>query len=111
VATLLSHGYSSARVLPLTLTKANSCFDWGKTLGTLTQMQLMQQGGKPHGGKVGLGHTLYDDSALRGVTNPRISPDARVSGIRATDRMRIFGSLINHIFFVLWFDPKHEIAP
>ena len=31
VATLLSHEGSSARVLPLTLTKANSCFDWGKT--------------------------------------------------------------------------------
>src|SRR5579884_1644748 len=35
VATLLSHGYSSARVLPLTLTKANSCFDWGKTICNL----------------------------------------------------------------------------
>jgi hypothetical protein len=32
VATLLSHEGSSARVLPLTLTKANSCFDWGKTV-------------------------------------------------------------------------------
>src|SRR5215831_89642 len=32
VATLLSHGCSSARVLPLTLTKASSCFDWGKTV-------------------------------------------------------------------------------
>jgi hypothetical protein len=31
VATLLSHGCSSARVLPLTLTKASSCFDWGNT--------------------------------------------------------------------------------
>src|SRR5215813_12870863 len=31
VATLLSHEYSSARVLPLTLTKANSCFDWSNT--------------------------------------------------------------------------------
>ena len=31
VATLLSHECSSARVLPLTLTKASSCFDWGKT--------------------------------------------------------------------------------
>src|SRR6516164_10349672 len=28
VAPLLSHECSSARVLPLTLTKANSCFDW-----------------------------------------------------------------------------------
>src|SRR6185437_8019684 len=31
MATLLSHGCSSARVLPLTLTKASSCFDWGNT--------------------------------------------------------------------------------
>src|SRR5262249_28145646 len=31
MATLLSHGCSSARVLLLTLTKASSCFDWGET--------------------------------------------------------------------------------
>src|SRR5262249_32198975 len=31
VARLPGHGWSSARVLPLTLTKANSCFDWGNT--------------------------------------------------------------------------------
>src|SRR5262245_13799948 len=31
VATLPGHGCSSARVLPLTLTKANSGFDWGNT--------------------------------------------------------------------------------
>src|SRR5437588_4409473 len=31
VATLLSHEGSSASVWPLTLTKANSCFDWCKT--------------------------------------------------------------------------------
>src|SRR5262249_39189694 len=31
VATLPGHGCSSARVLPLTLAKANSCFDWGNT--------------------------------------------------------------------------------
>ena len=31
MATLLGHGCSSARVLPLTLSKASSCFDWGNT--------------------------------------------------------------------------------
>jgi hypothetical protein len=31
VTTLPGHRCSSARVLPLTLPKANSCFDWGNT--------------------------------------------------------------------------------
>jgi hypothetical protein len=32
VATLLRPGRSSARVVPLTLSKASSCFDWGDTI-------------------------------------------------------------------------------
>ena len=31
MATLSGHEYSSARVLPLTLAKASSCFDWSNT--------------------------------------------------------------------------------
>jgi hypothetical protein len=81
-----------------------------KKLNTLTWIQVLQQGGKGEN-KTGLGYTTYEDHDLKGVQNPHISPDVKVSGIRATQKFRIFGCYLNHIFFVSWFDPKHEIVP
>jgi hypothetical protein len=45
VAALPGHGWSSARVLPLTLPKASSCSDWGKTLSADQQkfIELLQR--------------------------------------------------------------------
>src|SRR5215469_14189292 len=43
VAALLRHECSSARVLPLTLTKASSCFDWSNTVQDPDHANLLAQ--------------------------------------------------------------------
>jgi hypothetical protein len=79
-------------------------------LGELTWQQVLMQGGKiPY--KTGLAHTQYPDDALRGVTKPFISKDIQIAGLRASQRMRVFGFYLSHIFFILWFDRSHEIVP
>jgi hypothetical protein len=76
----------------------------GKTL-----MQLLAQGGKP-GHKSGLAFTRYPDHQITKVSRPQqISPDVRFSSVRAGDGFRIYGFLIEHVFYVMWFDRNHEI--
>src|SRR5258708_2716579 len=88
--------------------EVRAAIDCLRKLGILTHRQVIQQGGKE---KTGLAYTPYSDAALKGVQNPKISPDVRVAGVRATQKMRIFGCVLDHIFFVLWFDRNHEIVP
>jgi hypothetical protein len=83
------------------------CF---RKLNSLELIQVLQQGGK-QGNKTGLAYTPYPDDALKGVTKPGISPDVRVASVRANQKMRIFGCMLEHTFFVLWFDRNHEIVP
>lgn len=45
-----------------------------RMLTTMTWQQVLQTGGKPYGGKVGLGFTPYDDNSLRKVTRPPEPP-------------------------------------
>ena len=80
-------------------------------LTTMTWMEVLRTGGSP-GNKRGLAYTLYDDGALRGVTRPAgLDQTVRVAAIRASDKYRIFGACIDHVFYVLWFDRNHEIVP
>jgi hypothetical protein len=81
-----------------------------RKLTTMTWQEVLSSGGRS-GGKVGLGHTDYEDSVLRGVKRPdQLSEDITLSGIRATQKMRIFGAYHKHVYYVLWFDPNHEIV-
>ncbi|MCI0681368.1 MAG: hypothetical protein L0Y71_04625 [Gemmataceae bacterium] len=82
-----------------------------RQLNTLTWQQILQQSGKgPR--KAGLAYTLYPDHALRGVSRPAvISPDIRIAAVRASQKIRVFGVYIEHVFHILWFDRNHEIVP
>ena len=82
-----------------------------RQLCTLEWIQVLQTAGKGDK-KAGLGYTRYDDDALRNVGRPGwLSEDVKISGIRASRKMRIFGVYIDHIFYVLWFDRNHDIIP
>lgn len=78
---------------------------------TMNWSDVLKTGGKGPN-KTGLAYTPYQDNALRRVQRPlSVSPELTISGVRASQKMRIFGVYINHIFYVLWFDPNHEIVP
>ncbi|WP_447985087.1 hypothetical protein [Nitrospira sp. Nam74] len=77
-----------------------------RLLTTMSWLEVMNTGGKPHGGKVGLGYTPYPHLTCDGI-----SKDCQIAGIRASDEFRIFGFHMDHVFHVLWFDPHHEIVP
>ena len=81
-----------------------------KMLTTMDWSDVLSTGGKG-GKKTGLGCTPYSDNDLRGVQRPvLVSPELRIIGLRASQKMRIFGVYIEHVFYVLWFDPDHEIV-
>jgi hypothetical protein len=82
-----------------------------RMLTTSSWQQVLQSGGK-RGNKAGLAYTPYSDDALKGVTHPAwLSSDIRIAGVRATQKMRVFGAYIEHVFYVLWFDREHSIVP
>jgi hypothetical protein len=84
------------------------CF---RMLTTKSWAEVLQSGGK-HGAKAGLGYTPYEDHAIKGARRPpELSPDVGIVGVRATQKMRIFGAYMNHVFYIIWFDPDHGIVP
>lgn len=72
----------------------------------MSWLQVLGTGGKPYGGKVGLGFTQYPDLKFDGV-----SPDIIISGLRAGDKERFYGYHLDHVYYVIKFDPDHEIIP
>jgi hypothetical protein len=81
-----------------------------RMLTSMTWQQIIEQGGKP-GSKVGLGYTPYSDNDMSGVRRPAtLSPDIQIGGIRASRGFRVFGAHKDSVFYVLWFDPNHEIV-
>lgn len=72
----------------------------------MTWLEVQRTGGKPYGGKVGLGYTPYPDLKFEGV-----SEDITISGLRASDRFRIYGYHLAEIYYIVGFDPSHEIVP
>lgn len=91
--------------------EVRAAIDCLRLLTTMTWMQVFQSGGRG-GNKAGLGYTTYDDHALRGVTRPpTVSAEVFIGAIRASQKFRIFGCCIEHVFYVLWFDREHKIVP
>jgi len=75
-----------------------------------TWQQLQDSGGS----RTGLNYTRYARSALRNPDMwPKVlSPDIdRISGVRASERSRLYGARIKDVFHVVWFDEAHEIIP
>jgi len=82
-----------------------------RQITTMTWMEVLQTAGRP-GNKDGLAYTPYDDGDLHHVTRPQgLSRDIRISGIRAAEKGRVFGAYKDHIYYLLWFDRGHQIAP
>ena len=75
----------------------------------MTWQQVKEQGGKP-GNKTGLAYTLYEDDNMKVPRPTNISADLRIAGFRAGGSARIFGVAIEQIFYLLWFDPNHEVV-
>jgi hypothetical protein len=78
-------------------------------LRQLTTMTWLEVRNSANGG---LNFTEYADGSLHKVTRPsKISKELPISGIRASDKFRVFGVYQGHIYYVLWFDRNHEIVP
>jgi hypothetical protein len=82
-----------------------------RQLTTMSWGKVLQSGGRG-AGKTGLGCTPYDDSMLHHVHRPKaLDPTMQIAGVRASQRMRVFGAYFDHVFYLLWFDPTHKIVP
>lgn len=77
----------------------------------MTWQQVLETAGKGEN-KAGLAYTPYEDDALKGVSRPmRLSPEIKIAGVRASSELRVFGAYHDHVFYILWFDRRHEIVP
>lgn len=77
-----------------------------RLLNTMTWMDVIKTGGKPYGGKVSLGYTVYKDLKF-----DEVSQDIMISGLRAGERPRIYGYHLDNIYYIVRFDPRHELVP
>ena len=77
-----------------------------RLLTTMSWMEVIGTGGRPYGGKTSLGYTKYDDLEFEDV-----SPDIEISGLRADGEMRFFGYHLDHVYYIVRFDPRHDIVP
>jgi len=77
-----------------------------RLLTTMSWLEVQRTGGSSYGGKVGLGYTTYPGMKVDGV-----SEDILLSGFRVSDRFRIYGFQLDYIFYVIMFDPFHDIMP
>jgi hypothetical protein len=82
-----------------------------RKLSQRTWEQVLGSSSKDPSLKTGLNPTLYKPSDLSGVSWPDwLKRDAKILGIRASDRRRVFGARIGNAFYVLWFDEGHQIC-
>jgi hypothetical protein len=80
-----------------------------RQLTTLTWWQIRQTGGKKE--KAGLGYTEYEDHELKHIRRPQeLDPRIKISGVRASQKFRVFGAYSEHKFYILWFDREHKIV-
>lgn len=77
-----------------------------RLMTTMSWMKVIETGGKPYGGKVSLGYTLYPELKF-----DEVSQDIIISGLRAGEGPRFYGYYLGKIYYVVRFDPKHEIVP
>jgi hypothetical protein len=88
-----------------------SFLDCLRKLSQRTWDQLLTTSSKNPALKTGLNPTLYEASDLSGVSWPAwLDRNAKVLGVRASDRRRIFGVRIENAFYVHWFDEGHQIC-
>lgn len=82
-----------------------------RQLTMMTWQQVLQTSRKGPG-KTGLAYTRYPDDALKRVGRPAwLSRDIDICAVRASERTRLYGYYLNHVFYVLWFDREHCIVP
>jgi hypothetical protein len=88
-----------------------SFLDCLRKLSQRTWEQLLAASSKSPALKTGLNPTLYEASDLSGASWPDwLKRDARILGVRASDRRRVFGVRMENAFYVLWFDEGHQIC-
>lgn len=81
-----------------------------RQLTAMSWYDVLNTGGKK-GRKDGLGHTIYEDNALRCVSRPQqVSRDIHISAVRASSKYRVFGFYFEHVYYLLWFDRNHQIV-
>lgn len=81
-----------------------------RQLTTMDWQQVLQTGGKGPN-KAGLAYTPYPDEALTKSRPIWLAQDVKIASIRGSSSVRVFGAYIDHIFYVIWFDPEHDIVP
>lgn len=85
--------------------------DCVRKMTTMTWTQVRETSGKGPN-KAGLAYTPYEDSDLKGAKRPpSVSQELRISAVRASQRMRLFGVRIGNAYSILWYDRNHEIVP
>lgn len=85
--------------------------DCVRMMTSMTWNQVLQTASKGEG-KTGLAFTPYEDSALQGAVRPvGLNKEFKISAVRASQKMRIFGSRHKLVYFVLWYDRNHKIVP
>lgn len=86
-----------------------SALDALHRLAQISWQDVQRSGG---GHKTGFRYTIYDDNALTGVRRPsNLSNDMNIIGLASSQKGRFFGVYIDHVFYLLWFDPNHKIVP
>lgn len=60
----------------------------------------------------GLEYRPVPDDRLHHVTRPpELSPDVGIFKFTVSGSFRVFGARVSDVFFLLWFDTRHEIDP
>lgn len=91
--------------------ESRAALDCLRKLTTLNWGDILRQSGKGPN-KTGLAWTFYADHVLRGATRPaQLTATIPIGAVRASQKSRVFGAYDAGLFFVLFFDPDHAIAP
>jgi len=96
----------------LSVCTQNELKDIADSLRQLTSMSwqdVLSTAGKGKN-KAGLGYTTYSDDALKESWPNWLSNDTKVSAVRASSCVRVFGVYIDHIYYLIWFDRNHDIV-
>ncbi|ROO88245.1 hypothetical protein EDD29_5908 [Actinocorallia herbida] len=71
--------------------------------------ELFSQGGHP--GKHYETERLPNETALKRLDDLRLADMTRISRLRLSGAGRLYGFLVDQVFHVVWWDPRHEIWP
>jgi len=82
-----------------------------KKLTEYTYQQLFATSNKDPKLKQGLAWEMVNESGMKVGRPAQLDPSMRISSVRATQRMRLFLTQKGNVFYILWYDKDHEIAP